>query len=286
MCLPCQRAGKIRGGSASKKKVTLKYSSRGEREGKKETMPCTQEGIDKYLLKRNRSGSHKDPLQDESLYETKKEIPIWAVVCPQGKRPHLEHGVSPGPGPRRALPSRSALAWGSFPARPTPHRPRARGGGPPGAPSAQPRPSRERAISEHLSPVLGKALGPALRGKKGLRGRLSVSAPEPGILELEPPPETSALRLGASEPCRGRPREAASSAKQQAARVVLPPGEARSGSEPAEWGRVPPPPRAAASARRDRGRAGGSARSANGRRARAPSPAPGGVGAGPPPGRA
>lgn len=163
-------------------------------------MPCTQEGIDKYLLKRNRSGSHKDPLQDESLYETKKEIPIWAVVCPQGKRPHLEHGVSPGrqdpdPGVRS---SRSALAWGSFPARPTPHRPGARGGGgPPGAPSAQPRPSRERAISEHLSPALGKALGPALRGKKGLRDRLSVSAPELGILELEPPPETSALRLGA-----------------------------------------------------------------------------------------
>lgn len=31
-------------------------------------MPCTQEGIDKYLLKRNRSGSHKDPLQDKPLY--------------------------------------------------------------------------------------------------------------------------------------------------------------------------------------------------------------------------
>lgn len=45
--LPCQGAGKIREGALQRKKLTLKYSSQGEREGKRETMPCTQEGIDK-----------------------------------------------------------------------------------------------------------------------------------------------------------------------------------------------------------------------------------------------
>lgn len=114
----------------------------------------------------------------------------------------------------------------------------------------RPSPARagKRATSEHLSSVLGKALGPALLGKEGLRGRLSVSAREPGILELALRREKSTLRFGTSEGWRGdgaRPRLTPNRRPRAGAR---PPGEPSSGSEPAEWGRVLPPPRAGAGA--------------------------------------
>lgn len=149
---------------------------------------------------------------------------------------------NPDPGVRS---SRPALAWGPFPVPPSP-----------GLAAAAPRelfrpsPARagKRATSEHLSPVLGKALGPALRGKKGRRGRLSVSAREPGILELALRPGKSTLRFGTSDGWRGdraRPRPTPNSRPRAGA---WPPGEPSGGSEPAEWGRVLPPPRAAAGA--------------------------------------
>lgn len=182
----------------------------------------------------------------------------------------------PDPDPWRALlPICSCL--GHLPGPPPPG---TRGGGPPGALSAQPRPSRETC---HLgAPLLGtwQSSGACTTRKGGPQRpafRLRPGAGHPGVGAPAGEKYPPLRNLGG---LARRRREAASNAKQEAARRSAAPGrtEQRLGA-----GRVGAGP--AASARRGRGRAGGSARSANGRRARAPSPAPGGVGAGPPPGR-
>ena len=121
------------------------------------------------------------------------------AVCSRGKSPHLFSPVSPSSLARAPC----TQARGPFP---NPCPPRDRGGGPwctlSTRPSSAP-PEQGNVPPRSTSPHLAKALGPALRGKKGLVRGFFASALQPDILGLKPGPEQTAFRLGAPEGWRG-----------------------------------------------------------------------------------
>ena len=201
------------------------------------------------MLERNRSGKlTKIPCRTSPFTDEKKRSYLGSCLLP-GEGRVLIYSV---PRPSAPWPALLPLHSSQGPLPDPPH-PRNRGGGPWGPLSVRPSPAppeQGNVPPQSTSPrVLAKALGPALRGKKGLGSqafRLNPVARHPGVgaraLRECPPP------WNPGGPARGL-REAAKNAQHQAARPVWRPGKGSICSEPAERGRVPPPQSARAGAR-------------------------------------
>lgn len=168
-------------------------------------------GPSKYLLERSRSGKvTKIPCRTGG----KKEI-VSRQFGPAGRV--LIYSKSRVPQLPGARSFDSTQARSPFP-NPCPHL-RDRGGGPRDTLSARPSsapPEQGNVPPRSTSPHLAKAVGPALRGKKGLVCGLFASAGQPDILGLKPGlnrvPSTSepqragagTARGGGKRPTQGR----------------------------------------------------------------------------------